>query len=219
MYHCVACTAYLDLDIYNRTVKLSGENIGQKSEREIVTGFFDHVPEIDIKGMLPQLVSWYGGTFTMPVLLNRAIHYGIDGSKYLQTDYNARYRDVHLDVANWVKYNLLGGRGRRDLLNDVAQLIDVPPRIEMDVEAKLHQKAFNEVMARTAIDVLITTLMWLRIECVKCNLIQTDYDDIKNNILNEYRSKGQVFDGYISMWNTFEELAATRDSRASRMVQ
>jgi len=106
----------------------------QDGEREIVQRFFD-----GIEKYVPQLVSWNGGTFDLPVLHYRALVHGIAGSCYWDlgegnrdfkfNNYLGRFHTRHIDLMD-----VLAGYVNRAWapLDEIAQLCGLPGKLGMD---------------------------------------------------------------------------------------
>lgn len=103
-------------------------------EREIVQRFFD-----GIEKYTPQLVSWNGGSFDLPVLHYRSLFHGIAGSCYWDlgennrdfryNNYLGRFHTRHIDLMD-----LLAGYVNRAWapLEDIARLCGLPGKLGMD---------------------------------------------------------------------------------------
>ena len=106
----------------------------QDGEREIVQRFFDGVEKYT-----PQLVSWNGSTFDLPVLHYRALIHGIAGCCYWEigegdrefkfNNYISRFHTRHVDLMD-----LLAGYVNRAWapLTEIAQLCGLPGKLGMD---------------------------------------------------------------------------------------
>jgi 3'-5' exonuclease len=106
----------------------------QDGEREIVQRFFD-----GIEKYAPQLVSWNGGGFDLPVLHYRALFHGIAASRYWDVgddnrefkfnNYLARFHTRHIDLMD-----MLAGYQNRAWapLDEIAQLAGLPGKLGMD---------------------------------------------------------------------------------------
>ncbi len=106
----------------------------QDGEREIVQRFFDGVEKYT-----PQLVSWNGGSFDLPVLHYRALIHGIAGCCYWDlgdgnrdfryNNYLGRFHTRHIDLMD-----LLAGYVNRAWapLDEMAQLCGLPGKLGMD---------------------------------------------------------------------------------------
>ncbi len=106
----------------------------QDGEREIVQRFFD-----GIEKYTPQLVSWNGSGFDLPVLHYRALFHGVAGTRYWDqgeddrefrfNNYLARYHSRHVDLMD-----VLAGYVNRAWapLDEIAQLCGLPGKLGMD---------------------------------------------------------------------------------------
>jgi 3'-5' exonuclease len=106
----------------------------QDSERDLVQRFFD-----GIEKYTPQLVSWNGSTFDLPVLHYRALIHGIAGCCYWDSgeenkdfkwnNYLSRFHARHTDLMD-----VLAGYQNRAWapLDEIAQLCGLPGKLGMD---------------------------------------------------------------------------------------
>jgi len=114
-------------------VKVWSLGTAQDSEREIVKRFFD-----GIEKYTPQLVSWNGSGFDLPVLHYRALVHGIPGCCYWDmgendrefkfNNYISRFHTRHTDLMD-----VLAGYQNRAWapLDEIAQLCGLPGKIGM----------------------------------------------------------------------------------------
>jgi 3'-5' exonuclease len=115
-------------------VKVWSLGSAQDPEREIVKRFFDGVEKYT-----PQLVSWNGSGFDLPVLHYRALVHGIPGCCYWDmgendkefkyNNYLNRFHTRHLDLMD-----VLAGFQNRAWapLDEIAQLCGLPGKLGMD---------------------------------------------------------------------------------------
>lgn len=106
----------------------------QDAERDIVQRFFD-----GIEKYTPQLVSWNGGGFDLPVLQYRGLVHGVVASRYWDqgeedkdfrfNNYIARYHARHTDLMDVL--SLYQNRGQASL-DDMARLLGFPGKIGLD---------------------------------------------------------------------------------------
>jgi predicted PolB exonuclease-like 3'-5' exonuclease len=104
------------------------------SEREIVQRFFD-----GIEKYTPQLVSWNGASFDLPVLHYRALFHGIAGCCYWDlgdnnkdfryNNYLGRFHTRHIDLMD-----ILAGYQNRAWapLDEIARLCGLPGKLGME---------------------------------------------------------------------------------------
>lgn len=96
----------------------------EEPEAEAIRRFYD-----GIEKYVPQLVSWNGSGFDLPVLNYRAMFHGVNASRFWEpgrNNYYGRYQDQHLDLMD-----VLGMYQPRNsaALDVVAQLAGLPGKI------------------------------------------------------------------------------------------
>lgn len=113
--------------------KIHISSVGQtdSDEYEIVSEFYRLLREYT-----PNLVSWNGSAFDLPVLNYRAMVYGLDAGRFWQTDgdfkwnnYTNRYHARHCDVMDVLALN--NGRASAPL-NLTAKICGFPGKLDSD---------------------------------------------------------------------------------------
>jgi len=148
-------------------------------EAEIVQRFFD-----GIERYTPDLVSWNGGGFDLPVLHYRALKNKIQASRYWEmgdgdrdfkwSNYLSRFHWRHVDLMD-----VLAGfqpRGRASL-DQMAVMLGFPGKLGMSgdkVWDKFQQGGIKEIRNYCETDVLNTWLVYLRFEFMRGNLDEKD---------------------------------------------
>lgn len=150
-----------------------GEAAG--AENEIVQRFFEGLERYQ-----PELVSWNGSGFDLPVLSYRALKHGVDASRYWEigdndreyrfNNYLSRFHWRHLDLMD-----VLAGfqpRGRASL-DQTAVLLGFPGKLGMSgdkVWERWLEGGIDEIRNYCETDVLNTYLVYLRFEFMRGNL-------------------------------------------------
>lgn len=148
-------------------------------EAELVRRFFD-----GIERYTPDLVSWNGSGFDLPVLHYRALKHGIQAPRYWETgDSNRDFKwNNYLNRFHWRHVDLmdvLAGyqvRGRASL-DQTAVLLGFPGKLGMSgdkVWGKFVAGAIDEIRDYCETDVLNTWLVFLRFEFMRGNLDAAD---------------------------------------------
>ena len=146
-------------------------------ESELVQRFFD-----GIERYTPDLVSWNGSGFDLPVLHYRALKHGIQAPRYWEAgdgdrdfrwnNYLSRFHWRHIDLMD-----VLAGyqpRGRASL-DETAALLGLPGKLGMrgdQVWDKYLEGGIREIRDYCETDVLNTWLIFLRFELMRGNLDQ-----------------------------------------------
>jgi predicted PolB exonuclease-like 3'-5' exonuclease len=150
-------------------------------EREVVRRFFD-----GLERYCPDLVSWNGSGFDLPVLQYRALKHGVTASRYWEigdTDRDFRYNNYlsrfhwrHIDLMDVLAGFQIGGRAS---LEHTAQLLGLPGKLGMSgahVWDYYRQGRQAEIVRYCETDVLNTYLVYLRFELMRGNLDRARYD-------------------------------------------
>ena len=134
----------------------------------------------------PDLVSWNGGGFDLPVLHYRALKHGIQAPRYWETgesdrdfkwnNYLSRYHWRHIDLMD-----VLANFNPRATakLDEIASMLGFPGKLGMDgskVWGKFLEGGIREIREYCETDVLNTWLVYLRFEYMRGNLDDKDLD-------------------------------------------
>ena len=147
-------------------------SIGGESEGELVQRFFE-----GIEKYTPQLVSWNGGGFDLPVLHYRGLIHGVKAPRYWETgeddrefkwnNYISRYHTRHLDLMD-----LLALYQPRNYapLDDLARLIGLPGKQGLEgagVWDAYQAGKLAEIRNYCEADVVNTYLVYLRFQLMR----------------------------------------------------
>ena len=149
-------------------------------EPELIRRFFDGIDKFT-----PQLVSWNGGGFDLPVLNHRALIHGITAEKYWDwgdqdrdfkfNSYLGRYHTRHLDLMDVLAmYQPRANAG----LDAMARLCGFPGKLGMDsseVAAAVARGELAEVRNYCETDVLNTYLVYQRFRLLRGELSAGEY--------------------------------------------
>jgi len=150
-------------------------------EREIVQRFFD-----GIEKYTPQLVSWNGSSFDLPVLHYRALIHGVAGCCYWDqgdgdrefryNNYLARYHTRHIDLMD-----VLAGYVNRAWapLDEMAQLCGLPGKLGMDgsqVYGAWKRGEIDAIRNYCETDVANTYALFLRFQLIRGVLDPAAYE-------------------------------------------
>jgi predicted PolB exonuclease-like 3'-5' exonuclease len=157
-------------------------SLGEKDagEKEIIQRFFD-----GIEKYTPNLVSWNGGGFDLPVLHYRGLVHGIQAPRYWDmgeddkefkwNNYISRYHSRHLDLMD-----LLAMYQPRAFvpLDDFAKLLGFPGKLGMDgskVWDAFHAGKQADIRDYCETDVANTWLVYLRFQLLRGHLTPNQY--------------------------------------------
>lgn len=196
--------------VYRRDDQLKIFSLGgvDSDEKELIQRFFDGVDKYS-----PQLISWNGNGFDLPVLHYRALKNQITAKRYWDTgefdsgakwnNYISRYHQRHLDLMD-----LLASYQPRaySSLNEMACLLGFPGKMGMDgSQVWENYQAGNIIDIRRycETDVLNTYLVYLRFQWMRNHLdedgFQTEIALLKSTLL---RSELPHFNAFLEEWET-----------------
>jgi len=140
-----------------------------ESEGEIIQRFFD-----GIEKYTPQIVSWNGGGFDLPVLHYRGLIHGVRAARYWDqgeddrdfkwNNYISRYHQRHLDLMDLLA--MYQGRANAPL-DALAQLMGLPGKLGMDGSAvwgAYRDGKLEDIWRYCETDVVNTYLVYLRFQ-------------------------------------------------------
>ena len=149
-------------------------------EGELVQRFFDGIEKYS-----PDLVSWNGSGFDLPVLNYRALLHGVSAPRFWETgaeDSSFRYNN-YLSRYHWRHTDLMDvlsgfqGRGRVSLAN-MATLLGFPGKLGFDgsqVWDAYQAGDLAGIRAYCETDVLNTWLIWLRFALLRGELAREQH--------------------------------------------
>ncbi len=147
-------------------------SLAGESEGELIQRFFD-----GIEKYTPQIVSWNGGGFDLPVMHYRGLIHGVKAPRYWElgdddrefkwNNYISRYHSRHLDLMDLLA--LYQGRGNAPL-DDLAQLMGLPGKIGIGgakVWEAYQAGKLAEIRNYCEADVVNTYLIFLRFQMMR----------------------------------------------------
>ena len=161
-------------------LKIASVGTPDDSEPELIRRFFGLIDK-----HTPQLVSWNGGGFDLPVLNHRALIHGVTAAKYWDwgdddrdfkyNSYLGRYHTRHLDLMDVLAmYQPRASAG----LDAIARLCGFPGKLGMDgseVHAAVVAGRLDAVRRYCETDVMNTHLVYQRFRLMRGELSAGEY--------------------------------------------
>jgi predicted PolB exonuclease-like 3'-5' exonuclease len=154
---------------------------GDEDEAELIQRFYD-----GIERYTPQLISWNGSGFDLPVLHYRSMIHGLNAARYWDlgeddrdfryNNYISRYHTRHLDLMDLLA--LYNGRNFVPL-DEMAQLIGLPGKLGMDgskVWAAFASGEIHAIRNYCETDVVNTYLVYLRFQLMRGHMSKERHD-------------------------------------------
>lgn len=177
------------------------------SEHEIVKRFFDGLERFS-----PELVSWNGSGFDLPVLHYRAMRHGVKAPRYWEigdTDREFRYNN-YLSRFHWRHIDLmdvLSGfqPGGRSSLEQMALLLGLPGKLGMsgDKVWDYHLEGRHaEIQNYCEMDAINTYLIYLRFQLIRGILDDRGYAAEVAMVRAKLEQSGEAhWESFMRAWN------------------
>ena len=181
---------------------------GASEEGRVVQQFFTTVEK-----KVPQLVSWNGGGFDLPVLHYRALRHGVVASKYWDmgdddrefkwNNYSGRYHLRHLDLMDLLAMYQPRASAPLDAM---AKLCGFPGKLGMDgsqVFEAYRNGQLEEIRRYCETDVMNTYLLYCRFQKMRCGFTEAEYAqeiEFVKHTLGELATTEAHWREYLEAW-------------------
>lgn len=181
IYHAIVCIGALVAQRQDDhwVVKVVGApNIGERSEKEILAAFVNKIAELS-----PQLVTFNGASFDLPVLRYRAMVCGVPAPGLAARPYFNRYSEDAIDLCDVLSSFSTQGKVS---LNELCRVMGLPGKPDdidgADVERYCREGRIAEVAAYCENDVVNTYRVWLRYELFRGRLTEAGMRASEENL-------------------------------------
>jgi len=178
------------------------------SEGKVVQTFFNSIEKHQ-----PQLVSWNGSGFDLPVLHYRGLRHGVEASKYWDmgeddreykwNNYISRYHMRHLDLMDLLA---MYSPKNNAPLDAMAKLCGFPGKLGMDgsqVYAQYLAGQTDDIRRYCETDVMNTYLVYCRFQKMRGGLTEAEYEQeityVKETLGNLAPTESH-WDEYLRAW-------------------
>ncbi len=178
------------------------------SEGKVIQTFFN-----SIEKHVPQLVSWNGGGFDLPVLHYRGLKHGVTASQYWEvgetdrdwkfSNYIGRYHMRHLDLMDLLAMYQPKNNAPLDAM---AKLCGFPGKLGMDGSAVYPAYLAgntDEIRRYCETDVMNTYLLYCRFQKMRGGLLEVEYEQeiaLVKQTLGNLAPDEAHWDEYLKAW-------------------
>ena len=169
IYHSIICIGALIAHRNNdhRDVEaLGAPHVGERSEKELIAAIVDRVAKLK-----PQLVTFNGSSFDLPVLRYRAMVHKVTAFGLSARPYFHRYTDDAVDLCDVLSSF---SPGAKSTLHELCRVMELPGKPDgingADVDQYFRQGRLREIADYCESDVVNTYRVWLRHELFRGNL-------------------------------------------------
>ena len=187
IYHEIICIGALIAHYENDywiVDALGAPHVGDRTEGELIAAFVDRIAELN-----PQLVTFNGSSFDLPVLRYRAMTHKVSATGLSLRPYFNRYTDDAIDLCDVLSSFAPNAKASLHELCRVMGLAGKPQGMDGgEVEKYYREGRIKEIAQYCERDVVNTYRVWLRYELFRGKLTKESYEASEAN-LDQYTAK------------------------------
>jgi predicted PolB exonuclease-like 3'-5' exonuclease len=175
IYHSIVCIGALvahQVEGRWKVDALGAPHVGERSEKALIAAFVDRIAELS-----PQLVTFNGSSFDLPVLRYRAMVHGVAAPRLSLRPYFNRYTEDAIDLCDVLSSFSFQGKAT---LHELCRVMGLPGKPDGiaggDVEKFFRDGRVREISEYCESDVVNTYRVWLRYELFRGRLSLTDFE-------------------------------------------
>jgi 3'-5' exonuclease len=182
IYHSIICIGALIAHWENEqwvVDALGAPHVGERSERDLIAAFVDKIAQLK-----PQLVTFNGSSFDLPVVRYRAMVHKVPAIGLAARPYFHRYTDDAVDLCDVLSSFAPGAKTGLHELCRVMGLPGKPDAIKgADVDRYFREGRIKEIAEYCESDVVNTYRVWLRHELFQGNLSEPAFEASETNLI------------------------------------
>jgi len=183
IYHSIICLGALIADEgpTGWTVRACGvPHVGMRSERELIRSFVERIADLN-----PQLVTYNGSAFDLPVLRYRAMIHKISAAGMAARNYFNRYTEDAVDLCDVLSSF---GAGNKVTLNELSLIMGLAGKHDgidgTQIESLYYARRIEEIANYCQADVVNTYRIWLRFELFRGRLTEAQFQASEQNLID-----------------------------------
>jgi 3'-5' exonuclease len=174
IYHTIVCigalVAHRESDHW-AVDALGAPHVGERTEKQLISAFCDKIAELK-----PQLVTFNGNSFDLPVLRYRAMIHGVSAPGLAARLYFNRYTEDAVDLCDILSSFAPHTKAS---LNELSKIMGLPGKPEgidgAEVERYFLEGKIKEIADYCETDVVNTYRVWLRYELFRGRLSESEH--------------------------------------------
>ena len=175
IYHTIVCigalVAHREGDCW-AVDALGAPHVGERTEKQLISAFCDKIAEL-----IPQLVTFNGNSFDLPVLRYRSMIHGVSAPGLAVRPYFNRYTEDAVDLCDILSSFAPHTKAS---LNELSKIMGMPGKPESidgsDVERYFLDGRIKEIANYCETDVVNTYRVWLRYELFRGRLTESEHE-------------------------------------------
>ena len=175
IYHSIVCigalVAHKEADHW-AVDAIGAPHVGERTEKQLISAFVNKIAELN-----PELVTFNGNTFDLPVLRYRAMIHAVSAPGLTDRSYFNRYTEDALDLCDVLSSFAPHTKASLDELSRIMGLPGKPDSIDgTEVERYFLDGKIKEIADYCENDVVNTYRVWLRYELFRGELTEIGFE-------------------------------------------
>jgi predicted PolB exonuclease-like 3'-5' exonuclease len=163
-------------------------HIGERSEKELITSFVDKIAALS-----PQLVTFNGSSFDLPVLRYRAMVHGVAAPGLAARPYFHRYTDDAVDLCDVLSSFSSQAKAT---LHELCRVMGLPGKPDgmsgAEVEKFYHDGRIRQIADYCESDVVNTYRVWPRYGLFRGRLSEPEFQGSEANLVTFVKARGNT---------------------------
>jgi len=181
IYHSIVCIGALVAHkepAHWAVDAIGAPHVGERTEKQLISAFVDKIAELN-----PELVTFNGNTFDLPVLRYRAMIHAVSAPGLTDRPYFNRYTEDALDLCDMLSSFAPHTKASLNELSRIMGLPGKPDSIDgTQVERYFLDGKIKEIADYCESDVVNTYRVWLRYELFRGKLTDISFQTSEANL-------------------------------------
>jgi 3'-5' exonuclease len=191
IYHSIICIGALVAhreDGRWTVTALGAPHVGERPEKALISSFVDRIAELS-----PQLVTFNGSSFDLPVLRYRALVHGVAAPGLSARPYFHRYTEDAVDLCDVLSsFN----SQCKATLHELCRVMGLPGKPDgisgADVERYYREGRIREIAEYCESDVVNTYRVWLRHELFRGRISAREFEASEAGLVDFIKARGNT---------------------------
>jgi predicted PolB exonuclease-like 3'-5' exonuclease len=163
-------------------------HVGERPEKALISSFVDRIAELT-----PQLVTFNGSSFDLPVLRYRAMVHGVAAPGLSLRPYFNRYTEDAVDLCDLLSSFSYHGKAT---LHELCRVMGLPGKPDgmsgNEVEKYYRDGRIAEIAEYCESDVVNTYRVWLRYELFRARLSESAFQASEICLIDFIKARGNI---------------------------